>query len=305
MHDWSDLDSVWLDEPGEADQARRLRLLLQGEWNARLAFKTQGEFKGGDPHLLEWWINWKTPDQPSLRVGHFREPFGLDARTSSAHITFVERSSPTQALTFGRNRGLEVHKSGTSSSWAAGVFQESMGMADEGLLHNRALTGRVTWLPLGNAPGEALLHLGMAATYRDTQADGVRLAADPEVHLARKGADTGTIAAESVSGLVFESVWVRGALTTQAELFFANLEQSSGPHAALHGGYLQVSSMLTGEQRAYREAIHSLGRLVVSRPTLGGGGPGAWELAARYSHTDLSDGYVDGGVMNNFTLGLT
>jgi phosphate-selective porin OprO/OprP len=63
--------------------------------------------------------------------------------------------------------------------------------------------------------------------------------------------------------------------------------------------------MLTGEQRAYREATHSLGRLAVSRPTLGSGGPGAWELAARYSHTDLSDGYVDGGVMNNFTLGLT
>ena len=118
MHDWSDLDSVWLDEPGEADQTRRLRLLLQGEWNARLAFKTQGEFKGDDPHLLEWWINWKTPDQPSLRVGHFREPFGLDARTTSAHITFVERSSPTPALTFSRNRGLEVHKSDTSSSWA-------------------------------------------------------------------------------------------------------------------------------------------------------------------------------------------
>jgi phosphate-selective porin len=63
---------------------------LQGELNPQLAFKTQDEFKGGDPSLLEWWLDWRIPAQPHVRVGHFREPFGLDARTSSAHLTFVD-----------------------------------------------------------------------------------------------------------------------------------------------------------------------------------------------------------------------
>jgi hypothetical protein len=30
---------------------------LQGELNPQLAFKTQGEFEGGDPSLLEWWLD--------------------------------------------------------------------------------------------------------------------------------------------------------------------------------------------------------------------------------------------------------
>lgn len=305
MHDWGDLDPNWRDDPGESDQTRRLRLLLQGEWSPQLAFKTQGEFKGGDPSLLEWWLDWRSPAQPDVRVGHFREPFGLDARTSSAHLTFVERASPTQALTFGRNRGVEVHRAGSSLSWEAGVFQESAGTADEGLLNNKAITGRVVWLPLGSVEGEELLHLGLSATYRDTQADGVRLAADPEVHLARNGVDTGLVPANSIAGLVLEGAWQRKALAMQTELFFASLEQANGPHAALHGGYLQASTILTGERRRYRGSTHSVGRLPVSHPALGGGGFGAWELGVRYSQTDLRDGYVDGGVMNNVTLGIT
>ena len=305
MHDWGDLDSNWRNDLSESDQTRRLRLLLQGELSPQLAFKTQGEFKGGDPRLLEWWLEWRIPDQPNVRAGHFREPFGLDARTSSAHQTFVERASPTQALTFGRNRGVRVHKSDAWLGWEAGVFRESIGMADEGLLNNKAITGRVTWLPLGNVEGEDLLHLGLSATYRDTQADGVRLAADPEVHLARNGVDTGLVAADSTSGLVLETAWQRKALTIQAEFFFASLKQDDGTQADLHGGYLQASTVLTGERRSYRDSTHSMGRLSVAHPTLGGGGRGAWELGARYSQTDLQDDWVDGGVMNNFTLGLT
>ena len=305
MHDWGDFDPSWRGVQGESAQTRRLRLLLQGEWSPQLAFKTQGEFKGGDPSLLEWWLDWRIPAQPDVRVGHFREPFGLDARTSSTHLTFVERASPTQALTFGRNRGVEAHSSSASLSWEAGVFREAVGMADEGLSNNKAITGRVIWLPLGNVEGEDLLHIGISATYRDTQADGVRLAADPEVHLARNGVDTGVVAADSTSGLVLEGAWQRKALTMQTEVFFANLEQADGTHAALHGSYLQASMLLTGELRSYRDSTHTLGRLPVLHPTLGAGGLGAWELGVRYSQTDLRDNYVDGGVMNNLTLGLT
>jgi phosphate-selective porin len=121
---------------------------------------------------------------------------------------------------------VEAHSSSASFSWEAGVFREAVGMADEGLSNNKAITGRVIWLPLGNVEGEDLLHLGISATYRDTQADGIRLAADPEVHLSRNGVDTGVVAADSTSGLVLEGAWQRKALTMQTEVFFANLKQA-------------------------------------------------------------------------------
>ncbi len=308
MHDWGDVPPAWRAEPGVSDETRRLRLILLGEWGSRLAFKTQGEFKHGDPHLLEWLVDWKSPDRPDVRVGHFREPFGLDARTSSAHLSFVERAAPTQALTFGRNRGLTVRRSNLGSSWALGAFREAGGLADEGLLDNTAITGRATWLPLGSVADTDqgdFIHLGLSATYRDTRADGIRLTADPEIHLARRAGDTGTIAADSAAGLIVESAWVRGILTTQAELFLTRLDQTGGGHALMNGGYVQVAAVLTGERRSYRESTRSFGGLPVQHPTLGAGGSGAWEVGGRYSRTDLDDGVIQGGVVDNFTLGLT
>ena len=34
------------------------------------------------------------------------------------------------------------------------------------------------------------------------------------------------------------------------------------------------------------------------------GGPGAWELAARYSYLELDSSGIDGGILHDWTLGL-
>jgi phosphate-selective porin OprO/OprP len=48
------------------------------------------------------------------------------------------------------------------------------------------------------------------------------------------------------------------------------------------------------------------GRVVPHRDlSFRSGGLGAWELGVRYSHVDLNDGSVSGGVMDLATLGVT
>ena len=54
--------------------------------------------------------------------------------------------------------------------------------------------------------------------------------------------------------------------------------------------------------RPYNRRNGTLGPVPVSRSVYQGE-PGAWELAARYSSIDLSDGLVDGGEMDILSLG--
>ena len=63
------------------------------------------------------------------------------------------------------------------------------------------------------------------------------------------------------------------------------------------------SWILTREMRAHNRRNGTLGPVPVSR-SVNQGGPGAWELTARYSSLDLSDGLVDGGEMDILSLGL-
>jgi phosphate-selective porin OprO/OprP len=79
-----------------------------------------------------------------------------------------------------------------------------------------------------------------------------------------------------------------------------------------HGGYAYVAYMLTGEHVPYDRDSGTIGRtepfedfFVVERCHGGwGSGWGAWQAALRYSHLDLTDGDIRGGVEDNLTLAL-
>ena len=64
----------------------------------------------------------------------------------------------------------------------------------------------------------------------------------------------------------------------------------------------QVSYFLTGERKNYRSSGFS--RVSPKRDFGTQGGPGAWELAVRYSSNDLNSGSILGGQMSGVTAGL-
>jgi phosphate-selective porin OprO/OprP len=64
---------------------------------------------------------------------------------------------------------------------------------------------------------------------------------------------------------------------------------------------------LTGEHREYLlgEGGGEFGRITPIHPfTMNGSGWGSWQIALRYSYTDLNDQEIYGGKEDNYTVGI-
>jgi len=124
--------------------------------------------------------------------------------------------------------------------------------------------------------------------------------------------NTGPLAnVDHVHTFDLEALWVYGPLSVQAEYMPALVDRPNASTALLDGGYVQVGYFLTGEHRPYDRVAGAIDRVrpfedfFLVRTDQGlERGSGAWEVAARFSHIDLNDGNISGGVMNNLTLGV-
>ncbi|MDA1267393.1 MAG: porin, partial [Planctomycetota bacterium] len=172
------------DSVEDRQHIRRARLIAQGRIGEHLGakLKLQWEFSDSEEELLEGLLDWHTFPVGSLRLGHFREPFGFDAKTSSGHQSFLERSAPTDAFTPGRNRGVQVRDLGRDWSLAAGFFRSADDVVRVGG-QETAITARGTWLPMRSEDDHEVLHLGLSISERDFEGDGLRLSARPSARL--------------------------------------------------------------------------------------------------------------------------
>ena len=91
-----------------------------------------------------------------------------------------------------------------------------------------------------------------------------------------------------------------------------NTTIGTGPDLNFEGGYFYVSYFLTGEHVAYERTTGMLARtrpyenfFLVDRCCGGTGhGWGAWQVALRYSHLNLTDKDIRGGEGENVTFAL-
>jgi phosphate-selective porin OprO/OprP len=90
----------------------------------------------------------------------------------------------------------------------------------------------------------------------------------------------------------------------QSEFIQANvkrLDDSNLEDATFMGGYSYLSWLVTGEKRAWSITDGEFGQVMPKNKKTG-----AWELAARYSHLNLTDEDADvwGGEGNLYTFGV-
>ena len=299
-----------LEDQGEF---RRLRLYLSGDLYKTVDFKFQFDFAEEGTTLKDFYARLKQiPAVGNFKIGHFKEPFSLEDSTSSKYITFIERGLPN-ALAPGHNWGMMLHNHAFDKrmTWAAGVFKAyhddhspKWGSSSQGEAF--AATGRVTFLPYYEDEGRRLIHLGAAYSVRRPE-HPIKFSARPEAHMTKKLSDTSSIYARRVHLIGAEAAWVCGPFSVQGEYMGALIDGEMGkPDVTLHGMYVQTSYILTGETRPYDTKTGAFKGIKPKNNFITGNGPGAWEVAARYSYLDLTGNGLSSKAyrMQDLTLGL-
>ena len=238
-----------------------------------------------------------------VRVGNFRQPFGLEENFTSRNLLFMERSAGTDPFVVGRRMGLEVARWDKNWRVAASVYgadvSDFAGEKDDDETLNFA--ARVNFTPIHT--DDSVLLLGAAGTLRKTDWDGneVRFDVRPETYVAdTKFTDTDDIGDVDKYNVVGgELAYVNKRFYAQGEYMMASVQRLDNlENLNFGGGYVYAGFFLTDDTHPYDWRNAEFGRVV---PKAKGG---AWEVAARFSTLDLDDKDIEGGSATIMTLGV-
>ena len=291
---------------------RRLRFFISGTIYQSVEFKLNVDFAGGESRLKDAYIGVKNiPGVGRIRVGHMKEPLRFDALTSSKYITFMERAIPADFANE-RNNGILFMNDffNQKLSYQTGVFRNADSFGnDKGADHDIAWTSRITTLVINNVEKERLLHFGATYSYRKPDRDEYHITVRPKSHLSRKYISTGEIPdVETTQILNFEAAYSNGPFTVQAEYLTTSVTQkvsSTSETYNFKNYYIQASYFITKEHRPFENSYSTWGRLKPKHYFMNGNkGIGAWEVALRFTDTNLNSQNIMGGEQSDITLGL-
>jgi len=283
------------------NEFRRARLFTSGTIYKNVDFKLQLDFTGGEVTLKDAFITLKKlPVVGNLRVGHFKEPFRLEALTSSKYITFMERALPISMIPE-RNSGFMFFNENANKrmSWQVGLFRGADKATSDSPEANGdyAITSRLAGVVVKN--DNTLLHLGVSHSYRKPQEDkSYGYSVRPEVHISDKYIKTSVSGVESINLFNFETALVANSFSVQGEYSTANVN-STVQDETFNSYYMQASYFLTGEKRKYKNSVVGFDR-VKPINNFGDNGMGALEVALRYSAIDG----MENDKMSNISAGV-
>ena len=320
----------------DAASFRRARIRVNGTLYRNVTWLMEYGFETGVPAFFD--VYGELTDLPyvgSVRVGHFREPFSMDALTSGNFLTLMERSLIHDAFVPFRNTGIQAARTlaDDSVTVAIGGFRaNSNQVGADSQDGNSAITGRVTWNPWYAEEGAYALHFGLAGSSRSPSRLDVagrplpsgprrlRFASRPELRVDSPNfVDTGFFEASHLNLAGAEFALGAGPFLLQAEYNWGFVDNATvggvtADNALFQGFYAQGSWFLTGESRPY---LRQQGVFGQTRPHENFfcvksehsehpafHGRGAWQLAIRYSYLDLNSEPVRGGRLSDLTCGL-
>jgi phosphate-selective porin OprO/OprP len=327
------------------DLFRRARIGIDGsafgDWDYRILFDFGGTGTENAGQLYETWVQYNGFKPLRIKVGAFSPSLGLDDQGSTNSMPFLERSTAAdlaRGLAGGDTR-TAAQLFGYGDHWfaAGAVTGRVIGVISTGTAaavpqtfgDQLGLTGRLAGTPFYGK--DWLIHLGVNGSYvvspANTSGPGVTgatpsqsivFANTPEIRVdGTRLINTGSIPAKHASTFGAEFAAQRKNLLLQAEYERLGVQRSDGfadPH--FNGYHVEGMWLLTGETRKYNNQTAAFDAPPVAHPfSWGHGGWGAWELAARYSDSDLNfdpgslgtlqtGSSIRGGEEKNFTAGV-
>ncbi|WP_442506724.1 OprO/OprP family phosphate-selective porin [Novipirellula sp. SH528] len=302
---------------------RRARLAATGQAWDNVSYMLEMDFAfPGRPSFMDVWLDIDdVVGSNNLRIGQFRQPFGMDGLTSVREMTFLERGLPFAFLPF-RQIGAMLYGNSKDevATWAISGFRfptDTFGgnVGDNG---GYGMATRLTGLLVNRGDGNGLVHIGGGYSFIDPSNDQFQFRNQPEVFVGETGGgvpsgvpsnvppfvDTGAFAADNANLFNAELAMAYGSFYAQSEAIYAVVNQSAAPTITLPGAYAQAGYFLTGETRKYNGKNGVFGRVSPNRSVGAENGIGAWEVAGRWSYIDLNDENIQGGRLNDLTAGL-
>ena len=281
-----------------------------------------------------WWTIKELPIVGNMRIGSQKEQIGFEHIVSSRYLPFMERSFNQDTFYGGLFNGFQPGVSifntygSETGVWNVGIYKPTNNIFSSATGDgDYSISGRVTRLLAYEDDGKQLLHVGVSGRQATAVSQaGVpgRFATFRTRDAVRSGLSAGwptpagiTVVGDDEQTANGELVGVLGSFTFQSEYLINSLQDASatlgGPTTNLvyHGGYVQMLYFLTGEHDHYNKKTGAFERVRPNthffKPNKCDGGitgMGAWQVGVRYNHLDLNDQGINGGILDNWTLGL-
>lgn len=286
---------------------------LWGVWN----FEWDIDVADGEMvEVKDMWASFSGFHNSHLKFGNFKQPFGLEEVTSSRLIVFPERSLPMLAFETDRQFGLEYSKWGKLGmipfNLRTSVFTQSLSNESKSDYEKEVHeTGKGFAARLAIAPElteDILFHGGLAVAYETPFDESEELEYKSEAETKNgdlEWFDTGNISeADHSLKLGLEGILQYKNFHLQSEFIqttVTRLDDSNLEDPTFIGGYTYLSWLITGERRPWSINDGEFGQIMPKNKKFG-----AWELAARYSHLNLTDedANIYGGAGNLYTFGV-
>ena len=302
---------------------RRARLAAAGKVAEDVSYIIEFDIAQSQARFVDVWMQMERTRFGNIRIGRYRQPFGMSELTSVRELPFLERPLTFAQSPF-RQTGIMAFDASAdeTKTWAISGFRflsDNFGnvFADAG---GYGLTSRVTTIA-AEWGDDRLLHLGLDYSYANPGRGFVQIVSTNELFVGQNPnlgpaglsvlpitavppfVNTGVVAADSIQFFNVESGMALGRMAVQSEFRWIGVQQSGGGTANLPGGYVQIRYMLTGEKIPYNRKSGLFGRVIPHCDFGRCRGTGAWELASRLSHLDLNDAGITGRRLTNWTVG--
>ncbi len=327
-------------ENGDPDESvrdrflfRRLRIGIQGDIPDNMLYKLEVDFNVPNaPQLKDVYIGWRDlPWLETVLVGNQKRPYGLDHLNSSRYNVFLERPDIIEAFNQDARR-FGICSYGVSDdeawNWRFGPYMsqeiQNLGVvftSEPIEVYQAEFAGRLAntiWYD-ELSDGRSYAHWAISGSAANTDGNApatsstARFQTRPEARTTTRWLDTGVIAGADFYELMgLEGVVNWGPVQVVGEYQQVWMQRTPQADVTFQGGYVYIAYFLTGEHMTWDRATGTLDRVQPFQnfflvDTVDDGvqaGWGAWQAAVRYSHADLSDLDIDGGVGDEVTFGL-